>query len=491
MGASRRDLALWVVCSLLIGLGIWLRARQLGTPEGLTWDERHFVDNARNYLAGRADWNDHPPLGKLFIAQGIRWFGDDAFAWRFSALVFGLASIVIAGVLGGSLFSSHRAGLLAAAFVAGDGFFIAYSRSALLDGVVASFVLAIACAVVLAKRAWHVALACVLLGLGCSVKLNALVMVVPILIATLVSARAPRWSAAFLLLAPLAYWIVYARGLALAGQSHGPGDVWRASSTLIGHHLALSEGTHPLISRWYTWLLPLRPISMRFDQQGDVVRTMSCMGNTLLWWASSASVLHAALRLGKAVVASARTRGERKWNELRALDRRVLWLLLLWFLPVFPWMVSSRDSYVYHYLPAYGFGLVLVAGHLHQAFEARRRAAWIALGGVTLLSLWMAPVWSEIPVSRTGYALRLWFPGWRRVKRKPTPVQPSTSLLRPERGSTLGPHASDNRRSPRSAPRCRARLARGEGRARERGRPRHVGPRVPRRLLARGAARGG
>jgi dolichyl-phosphate-mannose--protein O-mannosyl transferase len=465
MRVPRRDLVLYAVCGLLILLGIWLRARQLGVPEGLSWDERHFVENARNYLAGRADWNDHPPLGKLLIAQGIQWFGDNAFAWRLSALVFGLVSIVVAGVLGGSLFSSHRAGLLCAAFVAGDGFFIAYSRSALLDGVVTTFVLATACAVVRAKRAWHVGLACVLLGLGCAVKFNAVVMVVPILLVTLVFARAPRWSAGLLVLSPLVYWALYARGLALAHQAHGLGDVWRATLTLVEHHLALNDGKHPLISRWYTWLLPFKPISMRFEQEGDVVRTMSCMGNTLLWWASSASVLTLAIRLGSALAAGLRQRGERRWAALHELDHRQLWLLLFWFLPVFPWVVSSRDSYIYHYLPAYGFGLVLVAGHLHHALEARQRVAWPALGAVTLLSVWMAPVWSEIPVSRTGYVLRLWFPGWRRAKR-PTQGQPvSTSLLRSGLRSTLGARPRGHRSRPRSASGCRARLARSEGRA--------------------------
>ena len=42
---------------------------------------------------------------------------------------------------------------------------------------------------------------------------------------------------------------------------------------------------------------------------------------------------------------------------------RAIWmLLLLWALPLTPWILTRRDSYAYHYLPSYGFGLLLLAG---------------------------------------------------------------------------------------------------------------------------------
>ena len=93
MSASKRqDLLLAGWCLIAVAIGIWLRAQRLGEPAGLAWDEHHFVRTAQNYLVGAKDWNDHPPLGKLLIAQGIHWFGDVSFAWRASALASGIAN---------------------------------------------------------------------------------------------------------------------------------------------------------------------------------------------------------------------------------------------------------------------------------------------------------------------------------------------------------------------------------------------------------------
>ncbi|MFW5740510.1 MAG: phospholipid carrier-dependent glycosyltransferase, partial [Myxococcota bacterium] len=119
------------------------------SPAHLTFDEHHFVPNAQNYLAGKADTNDHPPLGKLLIASAIALFGDTAAIWRLPALLAGLLSIFLAYRLAARLFRDERAGWFAAVFVAVDGFFISYARTALLDGVLAMFMLASALFVIM------------------------------------------------------------------------------------------------------------------------------------------------------------------------------------------------------------------------------------------------------------------------------------------------------------------------------------------------------
>ncbi len=60
------------LAAVLIALGVWCRTVGFGFPPTFLFDEHHFVENARNYLNHAADWNDHPPLGKLFIAASIR-----------------------------------------------------------------------------------------------------------------------------------------------------------------------------------------------------------------------------------------------------------------------------------------------------------------------------------------------------------------------------------------------------------------------------------
>src|SRR5262249_44777974 len=137
----RRDGPLFVVCASVVAFGIWLRLQNLGFPRVLTFDERHFVLNARNYIAHQHDWNDHPPLSKLLFALSIMMRGDNSVGWRFIAAAAGLFNILLAVTLGRNLFRDRLAGWLAGAFVAGDGFLIAYSRTALPDGILVTFVL--------------------------------------------------------------------------------------------------------------------------------------------------------------------------------------------------------------------------------------------------------------------------------------------------------------------------------------------------------------
>jgi len=436
---KRENLLLAALCVLAVGIGVYLRAQRLGHPPGLAWDEHHFVRTAQNYVSGHHDWNDHPPLGKLLIAQSIVWFGDTASSWRAPMLLSGLLNVVLAGVLAARLFAGWQAALLAAAFVAGDGFFIAYSRTALLDGMVATFMLATACAIVRARSAWEVGLAAVMLGLGCSVKFSVVVMLVPLVLVPLFG-RAQTWSVLLAALAPVSYFLVYRHGLALQHRPHGLGDVLAATRELYDHHSRLTDGKHVLISRWYTWFVPMKPVPMRYSEVDGVVRSMSSMGNPLLWWSASLAVLATATSVLSTAWLRLRAKVRARPTPLETLgvlDSGELWALGLWALPVLPWVLSDRDSYIYHYLPAYGFAVVLVAGKLARLIEERRRAGWLGVGVIALASWWVSPVNAEIPLSRQGYELRLWLPAWRRPAAKPKPavvsVPPSAqrSMLAP------------------------------------------------------------
>ena len=133
--AATRSMHLAVLAGFLLLLGAYLRLKNFGYPESFQFDEHHFVENARNYLSHRPDWNDHPPLGKLVITASIAAFGDNPVSWRLPSLVFGIATVVLSGSVARRLFHSQWALLFASAFASVDGFLIAYSRAALLDGL--------------------------------------------------------------------------------------------------------------------------------------------------------------------------------------------------------------------------------------------------------------------------------------------------------------------------------------------------------------------
>jgi dolichyl-phosphate-mannose--protein O-mannosyl transferase len=403
---GRDERILWVVCGALLCAAVVVRAYQLDVPAELSFDERHFVNNARRYLGGRLDQNDHPPLGKLLIALSMGIFGDTSFGWRVPSLVAGWANIGLAFALGARLFRSRVAGLLAATLVGIDGFFLVYSRTALMDGVLVTAMYTSALGSVVAwqeRRVWPLAVAAVFAGLAASIKFSGVVFVVPLVIAA-----GWRWRVwPVLALAPMAYAAVMAGALTHTGQ---PPDVVGNSLRLLGIHLGKADGSNKWLSAWYEWFVPTRPIVLRYRRSHGLVRAMVTLGNLAMWWSSALLVLRAAAALLRAPVdrmLGKQTPDQGFYGEHRAA---IAWLLLLWLLPLAPWMVSGRDPYLYHYLPSYGFALILLAGGLTWLFRTRPGLAWAALTGFVAVSAVYLPVWAELPIRTATWEWLRWVP---------------------------------------------------------------------------------
>jgi dolichyl-phosphate-mannose--protein O-mannosyl transferase len=408
------------ICAALVVAGAWLRCQHLMFPNHLTFDEHHFVENARNYLAGRADWNDHPPLGKLFIALSIILRGDNSLGWRTPQVLFGLGSIVLAFELGRRLFQRWEAAVLAAAFVAAEGSLIAYSRTALLDGMLTFFCLATAVTVARRPTAAKVLLASVLAGCAGQIKFSGTCLGLPLAVIAL-QLRGRQRALAVLSLAalPITYCLLYMLGLAIIDAPHGLADVIEATRKLARGHLAATAMTHPLTSYPYAWFVPTRPITMRFAEvAGGKVRGMTTLGNLALWWGNTVMPF-----ASLAVLLVNRRRARRALAQpARAVPpvpffaehrRAVLFLLGFWACMFTPWIVTRRDTYIYHYLPSYSFGLILLAGGLAWLHQRHQRLALAGLMLVAVVFVFYAPVWGQLPITRAGWDARLFIPGWR------------------------------------------------------------------------------
>ncbi|HEX7672363.1 MAG TPA: phospholipid carrier-dependent glycosyltransferase, partial [Polyangiaceae bacterium] len=233
----RRDGPLLVGTALLVLFGAWLRAVDLGFPKELTWDEHHFVLNARNYLTHQHDWNDHPPLGKLLMVLWVWLFADESFGFRFSSLLFGFGNIFVARALAIALYRDRRAGWLAAAFVAADGFLISYSRTALLDGVLTTFVLLVAWLAVTARSPGRVLMTAVFIGCAANIKESGFGLGLPVLLLWAGRPR-PVLRAAALALAPVTFAACSSLGLFIARDHYGPSDVLRTTLKFLSDHAA-------------------------------------------------------------------------------------------------------------------------------------------------------------------------------------------------------------------------------------------------------------
>jgi dolichyl-phosphate-mannose--protein O-mannosyl transferase len=408
------------ICLGLVAAGAWLRCQSIDFPHNLTFDEHHFVENARNYLAGRADWNDHPPLGKLLIAVMILLRGDNSLGWRTAQVVLGLGNLVLAFELGRRLFQRWQAAALAAAFAAAEGSLIAYSRTGLLDGMLTFFCLATAVAVARRPTAAKVLLASVLAGCAAQIKFSGACVGIPLAVIAFQLPGRQRVLAVLSLAAlPITYVLLYMLGLSLIHAPHGPLDVVAATRRLAHGHLQATAMVHPLTSYPYAWFLPTRPITMRFTEvEGGRVRGMTSLGNLALWWANSimpfAALVALLVNRRRARQAVAEPAHARALVPFFAEHRRaVIFLLGFWACMFTPWIVTRRDTYIYHYIPSYTFGLVLLAGGLAWLHQRRRRLALAGLVLVAAVVVVYAPVWGQLPITRAGWNARLFIPNWR------------------------------------------------------------------------------
>lgn len=413
----------WLVAAL-VAVGVYLRLHAFGFPERFLFDEHHFVENARNYLLGRADWNDHPPLGKLIIAAFMRVLGDDPVGWRAASLVSGLGTIAAGSVAAARLFGDPRAGVVAAALLGSDGFLISYSRVALLDGALGTC--AALAALIASSRMGPLPLAAAVVLAGCasSVKFTGVLVLVPLAVAVLLAevSRVRRLvSLAVLALGTLAIYVAWFMvGLALTGEPSTITASIDKTLALLEHHARLTDMKHPLTSGWVTWSLPTKPILLGKVDGATTLRALSSLGNRATWWAAVGFGAAATARLTWVGLRAASSGSGGADAAAAGLDgflgthgRAVTLLLASVFGFLAPWVLTHRDSYIYHFLPSYVGLILLLSGYV--AASHRRRPALVAawLAAVLGVLAVYAPVWSFMPIPRAGVTTRVMLDQWR------------------------------------------------------------------------------
>jgi dolichyl-phosphate-mannose--protein O-mannosyl transferase len=401
------------IAVVMIALGVVLRVQGIGAPPYFTFDERSFAPEAFHYLQGVADRNDHPPLGKLLMAVGYLLFGYTSVGWRFASLCLGMLVLVIAYWLGTALFGSRRAGLFGAACFAADGFFLAYTRCGLLDGMLVCFVLWGFLAAVKARTWRGVLSSVVLLGCATSIKWSGVMAVVPAAVAIWTLGRAPRFGVLALLLVPLVHAGIWMAALRLTGQRWDPPALWALMLKLVHAHLGRGDEFNTLASPWYTWPLLYHPIVVKLSSVGTDQRYASSVSNVVFFAAATLGVVLAPIAaLGSRLSAAFR----RRLPEFvdKALLSQALLLASGWLALLSPWMVArGKFTFMYHYLPSYGFALMLVAGVLTALERSHPRVVLVVFMAALFVLLYFMPVWSEFTVSTEKANTRLVFWGWK------------------------------------------------------------------------------
>ena len=157
----------WPLTLAVTALAAAVRLPALDRPYPLVFDETYYVKDGWTLatLGYEASWPDepnpafeagftdshlgtaafvvHPPVGKWIIGMGMRLLGgDDRVGWRIGVALAGIVTVLLVVRAARRLLRSTVLGGVAGTLVALDGTAIVESRIAILDGILALFVVA-------------------------------------------------------------------------------------------------------------------------------------------------------------------------------------------------------------------------------------------------------------------------------------------------------------------------------------------------------------
>lgn len=489
----------WTSALAVTAVGAALRLPALGRPAQLVFDETYYVKDAWTllHLGYEGRWPDdpdpafeagdvdgystvasyvvHPPVGKWFIAAGLRLLGaQDPVGWRLGAAVAGVVAVLLLARVARRLTGSSTLGALAGLLLAVDGSAIAHSRTALLDGFLMVLVLGAFTALVvdrdrtaerlrrltgpprapsvwgpgLGLRPWRV-LAGVLLGLAVGVKWSALPFVAVLgLLSVGWDAAARRragvrrwWQAALGLDAPpallsvvgvgllayLASWTAWFRSPGAyrrdwAATHPGEGVTWLPEGlrSLVQYHLDMwgfhttLTADHPYAAHPAGWLLQLRPTAFFYTSPEPPQQLCGADRCAQTVTSLGNPVLW---WLGTLAVVAC------LWWLVRRRDGVALAALSGLAAGWLPWFFYSERTIFAFYAVVVLPWVILCLVHATSrllAWGAREeyRAAVVRATVVALLvavlavSAWFWPVWTGEVMTFRAWQMRQWLPGW-------------------------------------------------------------------------------
>jgi len=378
-------------------LGLWARFYHLGAITQPIFDEVYFPVFARDFLHHKIDFDVHPPLGKFLLAIGIWLFPDGTFGERIVPAVFGVAIIALTVWLWRLYKGSLVGVLLLISFLSLDGILIVYSRTGLIDGILLFFILLSFALAVRMKEGKDAIWISTALGLAVAVKWIALGVFVPILYI----AWRKKLIIPFLCSLPWGIW-VYLLITVGAQVIGGVANPWQAMvdwhNQALEYHLKLTA-THPWSSPWWTWPLLLRPVLFWYQVDGDKTTAITALGNPFLWWSSAIAVIIGAGSVIRAF-----------WREKKAaFDHPLLPLLIGYGSFWLPWALVHRVVFIYHYIPAYIFAVLILVYELEWLW--RKAGAWSVVTLATIFAIvgiYFFPWTVGLPINQKQMQERTW-----------------------------------------------------------------------------------
>ena len=399
------------------------------------FDEIYHARSAWEHLRGMNSYEwTHPPLGKTIISLGIAIFGMTPFGWRFMGTLFGAAMLPLIYWFARKLFGGKTVPNACAVLLAADFMHFAQTRIATIDTFGVFFILQMygfMYEYLCSRKLKDLALSGLFFGFGAACKWTCL------------------YAGAGLGVLWLAHWIRQLRAVSPEGAALGekpdykqPGNaflknvgfclvffvavpmliyylsyipygnardclpfsreytalVWKNQGDMFGYHQGVSS-THPYSSRWYQWMLDIRPVFFYLKNFGDGRRSsFGTWLNPALCWAGLLSLFVLAYML------------------IVRRDRKAAFLLWSYLAQLLPWVLITRTTFEYHYFPCSVF-LVLSLGYVFSLMrDGVKNWKWRVYGfcglNAALFLLFYPAISGMIVNGSNASKLLKWLPTW-------------------------------------------------------------------------------
>lgn len=347
----------------------WMYPEYAAFQSGTVFDELVFARTAYEYLHGIRSYEDtHPPLGKLLISAGIACFGMNPFGWRVSGVVAGILLLVLLWMFSAKLFQSPWTSIGVLALFALDFMHFTESRLGQVDSFLVLFITGMYYFMFgymqqlesgTSKYAWRYLFASGLcLGAAASCKWSGLYGV-PALALMWLAVIVRQYKkgtitkiyirktccACFLFFGviPLTIYILSYLPYVVFDETLGFWErVWTNQVNMFQYHSHVNP-FHESASRWFEWQVILKPVKLHsiVFYMGEA-ESLILMGNPAFWWTGIVVVFICLYRMAE------------------KMEGKTAFLLAAYIAPIFPWIVISRSSFIYHYYPSLPFMALLI-----------------------------------------------------------------------------------------------------------------------------------
>ena len=361
----------------------------------------------------------HPPLGKIILSAGIALFGMSPFGWRFSGTLFGVLMLPVMYVFIKKMLGSRRASVCGTLVFATDFMHFVQTRIATIDTYAVFFILLMYLFMYLfltEEKLSMLALSGICFGLGAASKWTCIYAGAGLAVLWFAYwlrnrekgfrcfLRNVLFCVGFFVLVPCA--IYYLSYLPYGKASHVNGifnrEYWNIvlsnQEYMYSYHSSL-VAEHPYSSRWYQWLLDIRPILYYLQYYDDGTRSsFGAFLNPMLCWGGLLALFVLFYR------------------AVFRRDGDAGFILAGYLAQLLPWVLVTRLTFEYHYFPCSVF-LVLGLAYVFRLMEERADHAAFYTDAFTVISAVLFvvfyPALSGLRVDNAAATQLLgWLPTW-------------------------------------------------------------------------------